>query len=121
MIIVDVPGAPVPCARPRVTKRGTFLPARVRQYENKVRICADAQCKRDGWSIVEDATYEVSITIHRAQLRGDWDNFAKALTDPLNGIIWKDDRQVRKATVVMELDRVNPRARVVVLRRIGGE
>jgi Holliday junction resolvase RusA-like endonuclease len=29
--------------------------------------------------------------------RGDWDNYAKLVCDALNGIVWMDDRQIRKA------------------------
>jgi len=83
-----------------------------------VGLCAKAAAAKHRWVVVPKASYSIRLTIYRAQLRGDWDNFAKALTDPLKGVIWYDDSQVKSAHVSVELDRENPRAHIAVFREV---
>ncbi len=115
-------GPPVPCDRARVVSvsdaRGTHTrgvtPAKTRAYENHVRTLAMAAVSQArGWPVAADA-YAVTIRIYRAQRRGDWDNFAKAITDAMNKVVYPDDRLIRRALVEMFEDPARPRAEVTV-------
>lgn len=109
-----VNGPPVPKARARVVHGpdGTeaFTPTKTREYEKHVARVAAAHLLGKAWPL--DRAYSVSMTVYRAAARGDWDNYAKAICDALNGIVYADDRQVRRAEVLI-VDR-DPKPRVVV-------
>lgn len=103
--------APVGKARPRVTRNGTFTPAKTREYEKLVRVEYGAQC---GAQYFGDSPLAVSITayyqipksaskrkreqmkskIARPTVKPDADNVCKAVCDALNGVAWKDDAQI---------------------------
>ncbi len=98
-----VGGVPVPKARARTvrTKTGkvvSFTPKRTARWENAVRLVAQSACSAVGWKPTEGA-YEVTIQVYPARRAGDADNFAKAITDACNGVIYPDDRCIRKLTV----------------------
>lgn len=42
----------------------------------------------------------------------DWDNYHKISMDALSGIVWKDDSQVKVATVKVNEDKQNPRIEI---------
>lgn len=94
--------------RPRMSRRGhVFTPAATALYESQVagayrgspnatdfeglpisvRIILD----KDGF----DLTIEELREWLPSKLRGDLDNYAKAILDALNGVAFDDDRQVR--------------------------
>lgn len=103
--------APVGKARPRVTRNGTFTPAKTREYEKLVRVEYGEQC---GAQYFGDSPLAVSITAYypipksaskrrreqmesrliRPTIKPDSDNICKAVCDALNGIAWKDDAQI---------------------------
>lgn len=108
-----VPGPPVPKARARVVRNKqplpgqksvrSFTPGKTVDYENHVKLHAlAARCKMSNWPWQSaSVVYYVKITIYRSVARGDWDNFAKAITDACNGVLWSDDRQIVHATVAL--------------------
>ena len=118
-----IPGAPVPCARARVfadknTGRvRSAVPAKTRAYENHVKLLAQIAVNRAAWKPADDVAYAIELRIFRDVRRGDWDNFAKSVTDGCNGVVWKDDRQITDAIVRVRYDKANPRIEVVVERR----
>lgn len=81
-------GSVVPKARPRVTRKGTFLPQRYRDWKEKA--IASLLSQRTKYEPLEKVT--ISIELYGAA-RGDLDNIAGAILDALvqAGII-KDDR-----------------------------
>jgi crossover junction endodeoxyribonuclease RusA len=122
-----VPGPPVPKERARVVRRKnplpgqrattSFTPDKTAQYEAHVKLHAlAARCKTHRWPWQDTtAPFYVGIKIYRSQRRGDWDNFAKAITDACNGVLWHDDRQIVHATVaVRSCDKGHERAEVEV-------
>jgi Holliday junction resolvase RusA-like endonuclease len=121
MITFTVPGPPVPCARARVYpgadgKTSAVTPAKTRAYKTHVGILAlAARSDAASWPLAK--LYAVTLHVYRAEARGDWDNYAKGLCDALTGILWLDDSQVIEAHVVLHVDRVNPRAEVMVAAR----
>ncbi|WP_052056148.1 RusA family crossover junction endodeoxyribonuclease [Myxosarcina sp. GI1] len=81
-------GAVVPKARPRVTRQGTFLPQKYRDW--KEGAIAELLSQRTRYKSLEEVT--ISIKLY-GTCRGDLDNIAGAILDALvqAGII-KDDR-----------------------------
>lgn len=58
---------------------------------------------------------EIDIKIYFGTKRdGDWDNFHKLSMDAMNSFVWKDDRQIKKATVEKFYDKDNPRLEIRV-------
>lgn len=116
MFHFTVPGQPVPKERARAGRgKHHFTPARTRDYEQRVRLCAQSERPRS-WPMVGE--YVVVITAYFADARArDIDNVAKSLLDGLNGIAWDDDSQVTTLSISRHIDRVNPRASVWVYRR----
>lgn len=106
-----VPGPPVPKERARVVRRKnplpgqsaktSYTPGKTEAYEAHVRLHAlAARCKASRWPWNDDKQrFVVTIEIHRSARRGDWDNFAKAITDACNKVLWPDDRLIAGATV----------------------
>jgi len=125
-IEIVIPGAPVPSMRKRASIRRTrkgprvhmYTPTKGASYAERVALFAGIAAQKAGWKVEEKATYYVHFEIHRATLRGDFDNFEKALTDPMNGIIWKDDAQITEWSGRLLLDRKNPTAIARVERRL---
>lgn len=119
MIEITIPGEVVAKGRPRFSRQGgavrTHTPTKTLNYERVVKMYALQQKPKD---ILVDAI-EVSVCIHRVPPKSwskvrqekaiageikpvtkpDVDNYAKAVLDALNGIIFKDDNQIVKLTV----------------------
>lgn len=119
MIEITIPGEVVPKGRPRFSRHGgrvrTHTPNKTLIYERIVKMHALQQKPKE---IFEDAI-DVSISIHRKPpdswsgvkkqraiqgdiqpvTKPDIDNYAKAILDAMNGIIFKDDNLIVKLTV----------------------
>lgn len=122
----DVPGIPVPKARARVGRRGGFTPKRTADYTRVVRDAASLMVALLGreWD-TNAAHYRLTVYVvplapkkQRGpdELRGDWDNYGKLVSDALNGVAWKDDRAVVDARVVVCVPTRQPGIRVSVER-----
>lgn len=72
-----------------------YTPARTRDYEKLVAKYAKAAIESQGWEAV-DGCYSLEIFVQRARYVGDLDNYLKAVSDGLNGIVWPDDSMVQK-------------------------
>jgi len=75
--------------------------------KNRLRLTqlGDAFKQEAGWiarMACRDAEFEtveaehVGMTVHLYMKRGDGDNRLKALQDAFNGIVWRDDKQVKR-------------------------
>src|SRR4051812_35237785 len=98
MTLRFVPGDPIASARPRVTRHGTYIPARCREYQELVRECAMlAAAERDSeWNAHANA-YHLTVHFHRATARrADFDNLSKNICDALNKCVWADDSLVTR-------------------------
>ena len=113
-----IPGEPVGKARPRFTKAGrVYTPDRTAAYEKLVRKEFIEQCEvpdeplTGPVSIYVQAEFAIPKRATKAQREAmladlvpplkkpDADNILKIITDPLNGILWKDDSQIVEARV----------------------
>jgi crossover junction endodeoxyribonuclease RusA len=94
--------------RPRMTRRGrVFTPAQTLEFEALVReawtgeliegnITVNIVFYKDKFEVTVESTEAYEPT----KLRGDIDNYVKAVLDGLNGIAFIDDKFIRKMTVV---------------------
>ncbi len=115
-----VPGPPKTKDRARVVrgddgKTRAFTPKETAAYEKHVAIHAiAARCKVHRWPWQDKSVvFEIKIDVFRNG-RGDWDNYAKAITDACNGVLWQDDRQIVDARVTLHNDK-NERVEVAVM------
>lgn len=94
-VVIEVP--PVPAARPRVSKWGTYYPATYKDW--KKAAAAFFHPASPCWS--DPVFVELEIICKRPQRitnpipPGDVDNYAKAALDAVNDAhLWLDDKQV---------------------------
>lgn len=114
-----IPGPPVAKGRPRISTRGgfarAFTPAKTVNFEGRVGF-AGSEAMRGRSPVDGPLALRVDIFLpvpaswsKRKQVdalcgttrptgRPDVDNFAKAVLDGLNGIVWRDDAQVVSLT-----------------------
>lgn len=94
-----VEGVPVPKGRARVARTkdgrlvGPYTPQTTRRWEAKVRAVAIAAVTAAAWE-PDKAPIELQISVRRAARRGDLDNYVKAVSDALNGVVFLDDRYI---------------------------
>lgn len=97
-INLDFPFPPVAKERPRLSRYGTYTPARTKEFERQVQLHA----RRMFTDLMLEVPLRVDIEFHLPKpkrtkfgywpaVRPDLDNFIKAILDALNGIVWKDD------------------------------
>jgi Holliday junction resolvase RusA-like endonuclease len=130
-IIIEIGGEPKGKGRPRFARNGhTYTPAATRVYETAIRFVAQAQMNgrpplQGALSIVVTATFPIpsswSKRKREAALAGllphtsapDADNLLK-ITDALNQIVWCDDKQITRATVIKQYGK-RPSLRIEVV------
>jgi len=117
-IVIELPGAPVPKGRPRMTRHGrAYTPAKTRRYEQS--LAQAGQAAMSGKQPI-DGPIQVSVVaffepptswprwkkmlVDKSQsgvqhtVKPDADNLAKTI-DGLNGIVWVDDAQITELIV----------------------
>lgn len=106
-------GEVVGSARPRVTKHGTYIPARTRKYRKAIQDAFIASCGGRVSPIPKGTPVKLSIIVQRAlpksrprkidsesdTFKPDVDNIAKNVMDALNGLAWDDDSQVVEQSI----------------------
>lgn len=118
----EVRGRVVGSARPRVTRFGTYIPQRTRDYRDRIK---GAFMESGGmrWS----GPVSVRVYVYRElpksrpkrvesepdTYKPDVDNIAKNVLDALNGIAWDDDSQVVEL-IVRKYPRSREPERIVV-------
>ena len=110
-ISFEVLTEPVPLARPRVTKKGTFLPPRSRAYRAVIQQAA--QVAMNHFEPMTGALF-CNLEFYRkfkdtARNYGDADNHLKAILDALNGIVYLDDAQIVDISVKKRQDKAEQR------------
>lgn len=107
-----VPGRSVPAVRmTQKTKWGKYE-QRYLKYKSVVGWAARQSYK--GKPVTIDVSVEVDIYL-RGGNQGDIDNYFKSITDSLNKIIYKDDKQVKKMKArKIECDKNSERVEVSI-------
>lgn len=130
----SIPGAPVAKGRPRISTRNGFAraytPAKTVSFENRVAFAGQQAIGTAGPC---EQALKLSVEVYlpipqswskkkqdsaalgqlRPCARPDVDNFAKAVLDGLNGIVWRDDAQVVELTASKHYS-ISPRIDVLV-------
>lgn len=93
---VFVPGHPVPKGRPRLGRGGhVYTPEATRAWEELVA----TYWRLQAGDTTFDGKVAVTLTFRfHGGTKGDIDNLQKAILDGLNGVAWRDDRQVWQLT-----------------------
>ena len=90
MIKLIIPGRPVPKSRPRVVRGHAYTPQKTQRAEETIAWHARAQ-----WvSPLRGAVKMSCVFYFKGKGHGDIDNLIKLCADSLNGICYKDDRQI---------------------------
>lgn len=86
-----IPGRPVPAARPRVTRNGTYYPRRYQTWLDSAKVYA-----RQAWlgKAPLEGDVEVHAAFYGARDTADIDNLTKGALDAISGSIINDDKQV---------------------------
>lgn len=105
---------PVPASRPRVSKYGTYYLPTYRNFRDEIKALikkgADSYTKESGpLRVTVDCFVTRPKTTERDWPRGDVDNYAKAVLDSLNGVVWDDDDQIIHLTVIKRFEVKSPR------------
>lgn len=135
-LVITIPGAPVPKARPKFARMGNFVraytPAGTEKYERRVKALAQAEMMTTGMAMMlGPVRLEVVLTLPiRASwskrkklaaetgallpaIKPDLDNLLKALQDALNHIVFHDDSQIVDLHVTKQYG-VTPGAKITV-------
>lgn len=99
---VNVLGRAVPKKRPRVTRKGTFMPQDYVNYKSWVSLCASRVVKKP-------TKKRVAISIHfqfEDRRWGDIDNLAGSILDAFNKVVYNDDRQVVALQASKSIDKI---------------
>ena len=96
---------PIPASRPRVTRNGTYTPAKYANYKKALKMLFKQFDK-----VKAPIALEINVSLYFVSPKsikyrkfpmpvGDVDNFLKAILDAGNETLWDDDQQIVKATV----------------------
>ena len=88
--------------------RGRMVQSKAaREYIEQVRLAHSGHDLMEGQVVV-------TVSLYRPRKSGDLDNFFKVALDALQGVVYKDDKQVIEIHAYRHDDKQNPRAVVTV-------
>lgn len=90
-------GHPVPKGRPRLGRGHAYTPAATRAYEERI-----AWAYKEAGGPCHEGLLDVTMVFRAQRWPGDLDNLWKAASDALNGVAWRDDRQIRHIEATLE-------------------
>lgn len=109
-----IPGEPVAKQRPRAGRGGHFYtPAKTREAEAAIGWIVAAKRRAP----LEEGPLCLQARFYCRRAK-DTDNMLKLLSDSLNGIVWKDDRQVVQVHACRYDKAARPRTEIAVFRII---
>ena len=115
---IRLSGNPRPSPRPRVTRRGTYYPAWYNAQSEAWALEAGVQV---GDLIPRPVRMGVELHFYcETWGRADFDNLAKAATDPLSGVVFVDDDYIDEAHIYVHRGAGKGNGRVTVtVKRVG--
>jgi hypothetical protein len=127
-VLFEIPGKPV-SGNMRVTYaerrpgdeegslRKRVLTAEATQYANRVRNIAEGEAALRRWTIPQ----YVAVDIEGYNVNFDRDNLAKTVNDPLQRVLYADDRRILDGSITRFEDDGGPRVLVTVRKIAGGD
>ena len=113
-----LPGRAATWERAGANGRRRYTSAEMREDKRAHALHAMAARPR-GWS--QDGWFWLSVEVYLPDLRlGDRDNYLKLVQDALQGVVWRNDKQVISGPTETRVSRHNPRT-VVRVERWHGE
>jgi Holliday junction resolvase RusA-like endonuclease len=110
-------GEPVPAARVRVTRNGTFTPAKYRDYKRAFSAALRGFLYKQYATTTHDVHIKASF-YRKNNIRVDIDNLFKGLADSLvDAGILLDDSQIVSCELEKLVDRDNPRVEFSITTR----
>lgn len=95
LVEYEIQGMPIPKGRPRFNGKTAYTPKRTRDWEALIRTSSSAAMKEKP----TEKACSVLLEIY-GKFRGDLDNIAKAFLDGMNGVVYKDDRQIKELHII---------------------
>jgi crossover junction endodeoxyribonuclease RusA len=92
MIKFIIPGRPVPAVR--MTQAGKYKKPSAQRYLTYKEHVGWAAKAAGIKKFRNDVAIDITLYLRCGPREGDWDNYAKAICDGLNGIGYVDDRQI---------------------------
>ena len=107
-----VPGNPIPKQSFRYSKKGSYQPKRVTEWQELVAWHAKAAMVGKGYLEVR---LKVELNFKRKNKRKvDLDNLSKAVLDACNKIVWEDDVQIVDLRITKRVDKEEPGVMITV-------
>lgn len=108
-VTLTVPVNPVPASRPRVPRSKFAKPYYAGPYANFKDHAPDAiRAAYSGVPLKGPLDVSIRVVLERPKTtkldmpKPDWDNFAKAVCDAGNTILWEDDAQIRMGLLIKQ-------------------
>ncbi len=117
LIAFTVPGRPVPAVR--MTQRGKWVKENAKRYL-AYKDSVGWSAKAVHWGLIRGLVrVEIHLYLTNDKPIGDVDNYAKAILDGLNGVVWVDDTQVAQLHVYRHM--AAPQRAEVQVRELNAE
>ena len=94
-IVCEIPGRPVPCPRPRVSRKGTYYPKRYTDWLSGAKALLRDACVRQNKGKLIEGHLSMTMYFTGAAANVDTDNLIKACLDAGQGQVYENDRQVK--------------------------
>lgn len=112
-----IPLAPKPKARPRFSRGRAYMASDYTQWKDKFRKYVETE-----WGVPAlECHCVLNIVFYSSSLRPDIDNACGSILDALNGLVWKDDRQVKQLSALWRPWTGEPKISIHVTTRFLGD
>jgi len=132
MVRLRIPGEPVAKGRPRISKWGTYTPIKTVNYETLIKELFIVENKNykptegtvemqitAAFTIPKSASKKKTAEMLAGKIKPtkkpDLDNILKIVADALNGLAYKDDRQITKC-VITKVYSDNPYVEIEIIK-----
>jgi len=96
--------------------RGRFPTMYMTEKGKEMKIFYQKSAKKQFKGKVSEDICEVNVNLFfKDKRKHDVDNFNKLILDSLQGIVYKDDNQIRRLTVEKEISTENPRVELEII------
>jgi Holliday junction resolvase RusA-like endonuclease len=111
---MTIPGDPIPKGRPRFAHGHAYTPRRTRQAERAIAILARTHLSiGERWPV--DGPLAITLSFH-CRRASDLDNLIKLVADTLQGVVYKNDRQIVVLNAARHDASKDPRTEIAVHR-----